>query len=130
MQFRKNGLRASPNGEKLPPGMKASASKRPETHHPRAVVATFVSAAFLWALALGVSPQLHGRVHPDATKTDHTCAVTFIVSGSCNHAVHVPLVSPPIPTIQFATIATLTPQWVESPFLGACIFEHAPPASS
>jgi len=22
----------------------------------------------------------------------------------------------------------LTPQWVESPFLGACIFEDAPPA--
>jgi hypothetical protein len=122
----RNLLRVSPNGHKLPLGM----FMRPETHCARAVVATFVSVAFLWTLVLGVSPQLHGRVHSDATKTGHTCAVTFIVSGSCNHAAHVPLVSPPIPVIQFSTIATLTPQWVESPFLGASILEHAPPAHS
>src|SRR5947207_610053 len=32
----------------------------------RASVAIFVSAAFLWMLVLGVSPQLHSRVHSDA----------------------------------------------------------------
>jgi len=33
-----------------------------------------------------------------------------------------------VPSVHFSKIPVLTPQWVESPFLGACIFEHAPPA--
>jgi len=33
-----------------------------------------------------------------------------------------------VPSVHFSKIPALTPQWVESPFLGACIFEHAPPA--
>jgi hypothetical protein len=94
----------------------------------RALVATFVSAAFLWALALSASPQLHQRVHPDAGRVEHSCAATMIASGSYNHAAHPPLVTAPVSAVQFSKIPALTPQWVESPFLGACIFEHAPPA--
>jgi hypothetical protein len=96
----------------------------------RALVAGFVSAAFLWALALSASPQLHQRFHPDANRVEHGCAVTMIVSGSYNHVSHAPLVSLPVPIIQFSEIPALIPQWVESPFLGARIFEHAPPARS
>jgi hypothetical protein len=94
----------------------------------RAFVAAFVSAAFLWAFALSASPQLHQRVHTDANRVDHSCAVTMIASGSYNYSAHVPLVSVPLPAIQFSKIPALIPQWVQSPFLGACIFEHAPPA--
>jgi hypothetical protein len=94
----------------------------------RASVAIFVSAAFLWTLVLGVSPQLHSRVHSDANRVEHNCAATMIASGNYDHAAHPPLVSAPVPAIQFSKIPALTPQWVESPFLGACIFEHAPPA--
>jgi hypothetical protein len=90
-------------------------------------IAAFVSAAFIWALALSASPQLHARVHPDAAQSEHTCAATFVASGSYNHSAHAPLVSAPVPVAQFATISALTPQWVESPFLSASIFEHAPP---
>jgi len=90
-------------------------------------VAAFVLAAFLWALALSVSPQLHARVHPDASQSEHSCAATFVASGSYNHSAHAPLVSAPVPVVQFATIPALAPQWVESPFLSASIFEHAPP---
>src|SRR5438046_2205624 len=96
--------------------------------HGRAFVAICVGAAFLWALALSASPQLHQRVHKDANRVEHSCAVTMIASGSYDHAVHVPLVSAPTPAVQFSKIPALTPQWVESPFLGACIFERAPPA--
>jgi hypothetical protein len=99
------------------------------TNQGRAFVAICVSSAFLWALALSASPQLHQRVHKDAGRADHNCAATMIASGSYNHAAHVPLVSAPIPVIHFSKIPALTPQWVESPFLGACIFEHAPPAA-
>jgi hypothetical protein len=97
------------------------------TNRGRQFVAICVSAAFLWALALSASPQLHQRVHKDANRVEHNCAVTMIASGSYNHAAHVPLVSAPIPAFQFSKIPVLTPCWVQSPFLGACIFEHAPP---
>jgi hypothetical protein len=98
------------------------------TNHGRAFVAICVFAAFLWALALSASPQLHQRVHADANRIEHNCVATMIASGSYDHVAHPPLVSAPAPPIHFSTIPALTPQWVESPFLGASIFEHAPPA--
>jgi hypothetical protein len=94
----------------------------------RAFVAAFVSAAFLCALALSVSPQLHQRMHKDANLVEHNCAATIIASGSYDHAANLPLISAPTPAVQFSKIPALTPCWVQSPFLGACIFEHAPPA--
>jgi len=55
----------------------------------------------------------------------------MIASGGYDHAPHAPLVSAPIlPVQQFSKIPALIPLWVQSPFLGACIFEHAPPARS
>src|SRR5437660_8166469 len=99
-------------------------------NYGRAFVAVFVSVGFLWALALSASPQLHQRVHKDANRVEHNCAATMIASGSYDHAAHPPLLSAPVPVIHFSKISALTPQWVESPFLGACIFEHAPPAHS
>jgi hypothetical protein len=93
-----------------------------------AFAAALISAAFVWSLALSASPQLHERIHPDANCPDHTCAATFIASGNYTHSAHPPLVTAPVPVVQFAKIPALAPQWVESPFLGASIFEHAPPA--
>jgi hypothetical protein len=99
------------------------------TSRRRALPAGFVCLAFLWALVLSASPQLHQRFHPDANRVEHSCAATMIVSGSFNHVSHPPLISLPVPIIQFSEIPALIPQWVESPFLSARIFEHAPPAS-
>ena len=96
--------------------------------HSGNFIAAFVCAAFLWALALSASPQLHERVHPDANSPEHTCAVTFITSGSYDHSAYTPLIIAPVPTVQFSKIPALSPHWVQSPFLGASIFEHAPPA--
>jgi len=94
----------------------------------RAIVAAFVSVAFLWTLALGASPQLHQRVHADANRAEHSCAATMIASGSYDHASHPPLVRATALGPQFSKIPALSPCWVQSPFLGAHIFEHAPPA--
>jgi hypothetical protein len=99
-------------------------------NHGRAFIAICVFAAFVCALALSASPQLHQRVHKDANRVEHNCAATMIASGTYDHAVHAPLVSAPVPVIHFSKVPALTPQWVESPFLGACIFEHAPPVYS
>ena len=97
------------------------------TNYGRAFIAICVCTGFLWALALSASPQLHQCVHPDAGRVEHNCAATMIASGNYDHAAHPPLVSAQLPAIHFSKIPALTPQWVESPFLGACIFEHAPP---
>jgi len=99
------------------------------TNRGRAFIAICVSTAFLWALVLSASPQLHQRFHTDANRVEHNCAATMIASGNYDHAAHPPLVSAPAPSVQFSKIPALTPQWVESPFLGARIFEHAPPAA-
>ena len=102
----------------------------PSNNCGRAFVAVFVFVAFLWALALSASPQLHQRVHPDADRAEHSCAVTMVASGSYDHSADVPVISAPTPAAQFSKIPVLTPLWVQSSYLGACIFEHAPPAGS
>ena len=94
----------------------------------RAFVAILASAAFLWALTLSVSPQLHERIHRDANRADHSCAVTFIASGNFDHSATPQIVAVPDLVDQSCSIPVLTPQWVESPFLLARVFEHAPPA--
>jgi len=96
----------------------------------RPLVASFVSAAFLWALALSASPQLHQWTHTDANRVEHNCAATMLASGSYDHCDQPPLVSAPVSPVQFAKIPVLTPHWVESLFLSAHIFAHAPPAHS
>jgi hypothetical protein len=93
----------------------------------RGFVAIFVAAAFVWALALSVLPQLHERIHSDANQSNHECAITLIVAGNYHHAAAVPLLEAAAPVLQFGEVAALTPTWVPSPFLGARIFEHAPP---
>jgi len=99
-------------------------------NHGRTFVAALVSAAFFWTLALSASPQLHERVHADANRVEHNCAATMITSGSYDHAAYPPLVGAAATALQFSKIPALTLCWVQSPFLGASIFEHAPPAHS
>jgi hypothetical protein len=93
-----------------------------------AFIAATVGAAFFWTLVLSGSPQLHRRVHADANRTNHTCAVTLIASGSCDHAAHPPLVSAPEFGVGFSKVPALSSTWVQPLFLGAHIFAHAPPA--
>ena len=84
--------------------------------------------AFVFALALSASPQLHERFHPDAAKSQHECVVTLLHSGQFHHAVAPPAVVVAAPAPQFYC-ATIPPRvWIDSLFLSARIFEHAPPA--
>jgi hypothetical protein len=92
-------------------------------------VAACLSLAFVWSLALSASPQLHARFHSDAGQPEHSCAATLIASGSYHHSAPVPLVAVPVAAVLLSRIPALTPQWVESPFLSACLLEHAPPAA-
>ena len=96
----------------------------------RTLAAGWLLSALLFALVLAVSPQLHERFHPTAKQAQHECAVTLIATGKVEHATVAPLVVVPQPVSSFAKIPALNPIWVEAPFLGARIFEHAPPALS
>jgi hypothetical protein len=96
-------------------------------HCSRALIATFISATFFWTLLLSVSPQLHARIHHDANRVGHTCAVTLVASGTYEHAAHPALISPPQFNGQFSEIAALRSTWVQPLFLCAHVFAHAPP---
>jgi len=96
----------------------------------RALVGLAASAAFLWTLILTASPLLHSRIHKDANRPEHTCAVTLVASGSVDHAAAPILVGEPVPVFEFSEKPILTPAWVDSLFLSSRIFEHAPPALS
>ena len=96
----------------------------------RALVAAFVFAAFIWTLVLSVSPQLHERIHSDANRADHSCAVTFVASGNFNHSAPPLLINGPAVEFEFRKFPALHSTSVASPFLLARIFEHAPPAHS
>jgi len=96
----------------------------------RASVAIFVSAAFLWMLVLGVSPQLHSRIHSDANRVEHTCAVTLTTSGNYTHSAPALVIGVPVSFSEFSEIPVLNAVWVQPPLFGAHIFAHAPPAYS
>ena len=109
-------------------GRSAMSTFARSTNHGRAFVATCVFAAFVWALALSVSPHLHQRVHADGNRPDHICAVTLIATGSYDHAAQPPVISAPDLLAQFETVSALSSIWVQPLFLKAHIFANAPPA--
>ncbi len=94
-----------------------------------AFVAALLGLAFAWTLLLSVSPRLHERIHRDANRIEHSCAVTFVASGTYEHSAPPPVI-PRTVAITFARVTDLNPTWVLSAFLGASVFEHAPPANS
>jgi hypothetical protein len=96
----------------------------------RLFVTSGVFASLFLALVFAVAPQLHERIHPDAATGQHECAVTLIASGKYQQSDAPVLVSAPQPAVQFSKIPALRSVWVPAPFLGASIFEHAPPALS
>ena len=95
----------------------------------RYLVTSGLFASLFLALVFAVAPQLHERIHR-AAGPGHECAVTLIVSGKYEQGAAPVLVSAPQPAAQLTKIAALHPVWVAAPFLGASIFEHAPPAQA
>ena len=94
----------------------------------RFFVTSGMFASLCLALVFAVAPQLHERIHPDAATSQHECAVTLVTSGKYQQSDAPVLVSAPQPAVQFSKIPALRSVWVPAPFLGACVFEHAPPA--
>ena len=93
----------------------------------RGIIASWLCAALLFAFALSVLPRWHELVHPDANSPQHECAVTLISSGNYQQPAPAPILIAPAPVLQICFVPVLRPVWVPPPFLGAHIFEHAPP---
>ena len=94
----------------------------------RSVVTALLLGMFAWAVALSVAPQWHERIHADANRVEHHCAVTFIAAGNYEHSAPPSFVGAPELSPRFSKIPALRSVWVQSLFLGAHIFAHAPPA--
>jgi hypothetical protein len=90
-------------------------------------VAVLAAVAFVWTIALSVSPRLHERVHADQSRADHSCAVTFVRSGSCHHSAVPAVTNIADRAGEFGNLPELHSYWVRSPFLSASVFEHGPP---
>jgi hypothetical protein len=94
-----------------------------------AITVLVLATAIVLMLGFSVAPNLHERLHPTGASL-HECAVTLIASGSCHHNAAPPLMIAPTTALHLSKIPALSPQWIESPFLKASVFEHAPPAHS
>lgn len=81
------------------------------------------------ACYLLVAPHVHQRIHSDAGKQVHQCALTLLASGHCAHAA-APIVGVTPAYDCLNTVASRPVVVVSSVFLAACIFEHAPPVLS
>lgn len=85
--------------------------------------------ALFSAVLLSVSPQLHERIHPDANRADHMCAVTMFTAGNCEHVAAAPITAAaPAPSSSpafFPERLSIFTAPVES-----SILEHAPPQNS
>jgi len=95
----------------------------------RAAIAAGSLAAFLFALVLSSTPQLHERFHGATGVGNHECAVTLLASGSYQHT--------PIATISLAPpsaprtfVQARVSFELVSAHLEFSLLEHAPPANS
>lgn len=106
----------------------------PHAMNPRNCAARFAAAltvaGFAWAILLSVAPQWHERIHADANRVEHSCAVTFIAAGQCEHSAHAPTATELHPPVSFDRVIVLSCSWVPSLFLSASLLEHAPPTHS
>jgi hypothetical protein len=91
----------------------------------RAGIGISVVIAFLAALTIASSPQLHERLHK--VDSQHECAATIIASGKCEHTASPQLVpklenapnSPAFLPKRFQFVVASVPSSIQ---------EHAPPA--
>jgi hypothetical protein len=93
----------------------------------RPIIVAFLSLLSLWVLAMSVSPRLHERIHTDAGRAEHSCAITLISSGTYEHVMPGPVVAVERPTFGEQILLPLTTVRVAL-FHAAALLEHAPPA--
>ncbi|MFL6588715.1 MAG: hypothetical protein ACJ8M4_00935 [Chthoniobacterales bacterium] len=95
----------------------------------RAAIATGSLVAFLFALVLSSTPQLHDQLHGATGAASHECAATLLASGNYQYTrLAAVALAPPSPRRIF--VPTLSSSPLVSPHLKFSVLEHAPPAVS
>ena len=85
-------------------------------------------ANLLIVVVLAASPELHQLLHQDAGRSEHECAITVMLSGGSDGS-PVPQVFDPgaILLVAHQFLPEMHSRDVAPLFLGAHVFEHAPP---
>ena len=95
----------------------------------RAAIAAGSLAAFLFALVLSATPQLHEQLHGATGVGNHECAATLLASGNYQHTAAATIsLAPPAPPKIFVQPLSSSP--LVSAHLAFSLLEHAPPAIS
>jgi hypothetical protein len=95
----------------------------------RAAIAAGSLAAFIFALVLSSTPQLHEQLHGATGVGSHECVVTLLASGSYQHTPIVTIsLAPPLTPKKFVQVPTSFE--LVSAHLEFSLLEHAPPANS
>ena len=93
------------------------------------MIAAGCVGAFLFAVTLSATPQLHEQLHSPTGSPSHECAVTLLASGNCQHTpvatISVAPLAPPRAVAHFFQSFSLCTAHLEFSLL-----EHAPPAIS
>jgi hypothetical protein len=82
--------------------------------------------AFLAALTLASSPQLHEKLHPKTAP--HECAATMMAAGNCEHTAP-PAVAPAPAPIPSSPVLPPRDFYLAASSARSSILEHAPPIS-
>ena len=100
-----------------------------ENSRTRSAMAALFCAAFVFAVGLSVSPQLHDWLHKSGDQPAHQCAATILSSGGVEHSACEPALVQPsrlargsiLPAVGFPRLRASLP---------FSLLEHAPPAHS
>jgi hypothetical protein len=92
----------------------------------RGLLSVMLALAVAVAVVLGSSPELHERLHPDATAS-HFCVVTLFASGHCEAVSAPPVFAPPEPAPLLGKLSA-APARSLAPAHFFALLEHAPPA--
>ena len=100
-----------------------------ENSRTRSAMAALFCLAFVFAVGLSASPQLHDWLHKIGDQPAHQCAATILSSGSVEHSIGEPALAQPsrlahgsvLPAAGFPCL---------SASLCFSLLEHAPPARS
>jgi hypothetical protein len=94
----------------------------------QSALACLLVANLLIVVVLAASPELHQLLHQDAGRSEHECAITVMLSGGSDGS-PVPQVFDPGAILPVAdeSLPEMHSRDVAPLFLGAHVFEHAPP---
>jgi len=100
-----------------------------KTNARHSLVAAGFIGAFLFALVLSATPQLHERIHRAGADASHQCAVTLLASGHCQHTPSGGIAIIP-PALREGDAFSHRNFEIVSSRLDFSLLEHAPPVLS